>query len=152
MTNWVVPKFDFRHSLGNKFPFANPTMDCYIECNDWPSIENIQHRIFLFETQHQVCYYLKSMPFFNGNGFHRIAVIVAIETIKANRRLLYNGFDDVILTLADKFDEYPILGPYIEDFKRKSLSFHCRNKVACFYFRHVDGLCQDVIEKIISYV
>ena len=87
---------------------------------------------------------------------HRVCLISSIELIKLNVKLCYGNchFDKVINVCAKKIENIQEMVDYVHDFKKKCLksySDQAKKKLVTFYFNHVDGLCPDVIEKIMTF-
>ena len=85
---------------------------------------------------------------------HRLFLIKSIELIKRNACICYGDYsiDRLIIAYCHKLYEIPEFKEYVEDFKRRCLKSHrdqARKKVYTFY---LNFLCDDIIEKIISYL
>ncbi len=84
---------------------------------------------------------------------HRLFLIKSIELIKRNACICYGEptIDRLIIAYCEKLYEIPEFKDYVEDFKKRCLKSHrdqARKKVYTFY---LNFLCNDIIEKIISY-
>jgi hypothetical protein len=141
--------------LNSSDVLANPTMEFYVKVDDeFPSIEKVQQLVFIFETPLQFKRFLLSMVLYTGTK--HLGIIVAVETFKANMHIIGHSYEESVDILIKKFDNFPQLSSYVEDFKSKcSLKYRrekARKKLNCFYFRCVQGLCPDVLEQIINLV
>ncbi len=78
------------------------------------------------------------------------------EFIKLNRHLSFDPWiQETAETLVAKLSTVPDLTEYTEEFKRTCLQSYrdaARKKVYAFYFSRCQDLCDDVIEKILTYV
>jgi hypothetical protein len=87
---------------------------------------------------------------------HRVCLISSIELIKLNVILCYGNevFDKLIGAYAKKIENVQGMADYAEDFKKKcwkSYRDQAKKKLVTFYFNRVEGLCPDVIEKIMTF-
>ena len=87
---------------------------------------------------------------------NRLCLVSSIELIKLNVILCYGNkvFDKVIDTCAKKIENVQGMADYAEDFKKKcskSYRDQAKKKLVTFYFNHIEGLCPDVIEKIMTF-
>jgi hypothetical protein len=91
----------------------------------------------------------------------RLSFFKTIEILKLNNQIVLESsqWDGIIETAISKMSALQLdnfsLDNYIENFKRKCLKryrYETQKKFYSFYFYHVDGLCFDVIEKILSFV
>ena len=88
---------------------------------------------------------------------NRRCILSCIELIKVNLIICYGNqeLEKLISICFDKINYFSELHDYTEDFKKKCLKSYrdqAQKRVACFYFKHVEGLCFDVVEKIINLV
>ena len=86
---------------------------------------------------------------------HRECLIKSIELIKKNADVCYGdkSISRLVIAYCNKLSDFPEFKDYVEDFKRRCLKSHrdeARKKVYSFYLN--GSLCQDVIEKITSYL
>ena len=87
----------------------------------------------------------------------RLCIVSMIELIKCNIDICYGHpqIEYLVEVIIKKFYIWRVFDDYIEDFKKKCLEkyrLYTRKKVLEFYFKNVDGLCFDVVEKIMEYV
>jgi len=151
----------FCHLHGNQFEGQRvfPDMKLYVKISyEWPFVKEIQSKVRLFTDSNQVSTYISYLVE-SSNRVSRfnmkIYCFAIIETIKANRKLIDEAYDSYILDFLRNIVIHPEFNDYAQDIKRtclKSYRLEARNRVNCFYFKHLDGLCADVIEKIISLV
>jgi hypothetical protein len=93
----------------------------------------------------------------NADYAKKRCLIFTVELFKLNVDVCYgqpflDGLMDSCVRLLVK---QPQLSDYTEHFKRKCLKSHrdqAQKKLRCFYFRHVNGLCFDIVEKIMELV
>jgi hypothetical protein len=83
--------------------------------------------------------------------------LFAVETLKLNNQICYNHpvIQHLSKLMVKNFDCIPELRTYIIDFKKKCLKSYrdqARKSLTAFYFKHIEGLCPDVIELIISFI
>ena len=150
------------HCHKNQQPVVDVTMEFYpyLLGGDWPSLEQISKKVRVFYCEKKLRNYITSlMPttLFQAKMEFGTIIFSSIEILKANIGLLndYAHYDRFVITLISKLDNFPEFAEYLEDFKRKCHKKYreqARNRVNCFYFKHLDDLCPDVIEKIISLV
>jgi hypothetical protein len=88
---------------------------------------------------------------------HRSYLMMCTELIKLNASVCYT--DDrlqvLVQGMSKRLDEVPKLAAYAEDFRRKCLASHrdaARKRLVSFYFKRCEGLCDDVIEKVLEHV
>ena len=143
----------------------------YPNIDNWPSSIIINKRIHGYLTVDlvllQISYYETEFLMntnFNGPGDEkikeresRIFTISVIELIKFNIDICYGHprIDFFVDKISQKFYAWGLFDVYIEDFKKKCLKSYreqAQKRVICFYFKHVEGLCFDVVEKIMGYV
>jgi hypothetical protein len=87
----------------------------------------------------------------------RLCFVSVIELLKNNKKLVYGipEFDKMFNIIIEKFEGIHAFDDYITDFKKKCVKSYrdqARKKVYLFYFKNVEGLCYDVVEKIINMV
>ena len=152
------------HCHKNQQPvvLADVTMEFYpyLLGGEWPSLEQISKKVVILPSEKKVRLYIASlMPNFHLQTKMEFGTIIfsSIEIVKANIGLLndYVHYDRFVTTLISKLDKFPEFAEYLEDFKKKCHKKYreqARNRVNCWYFKHLDDLCPDVIEKIISLV
>jgi hypothetical protein len=132
-------------------------MELYVKIdNTWPSIKKINGRVIHFMTE----YHFKNHFSFLMEQFYEVSdyqkkiyCFVMLETIRWNREILDKCYDDDIYELLEHITPYPELNKYVNDLKRSCLldeREEAINRVKCFYFKHVEGLCPDIVEKIIN--
>jgi len=142
---------------------ADVTMEFYpyLLGGEWPSLEQISKKVRVFSCEKKLRNYIASlMPsttLYQAKMEFGTLMFSSIEIIKANIGLLnhYADYDRFVITLISKLDKFPEFAEYLEDFKRKchmKYREQVRNRVNCWYFKYLDDLCPDVIEKIISLV
>ena len=131
---------------------------------DWPTDLLITGHKYKFILTEDLVRYLKTLIRYQfiktgdeNRLYRRTIVIKIVELIKLNINICYGEprINEIVNKLVTKMNEVDELAKYTEDFKRKCLKSYreqSRKIVNCFYFKHVEGLCADVIEKIISYV
>ena len=92
--------------------------------------------------------------FYEGSDYQKkIYCFVMLETIRWNREILDYCYDDYIFDFLEQISYYVELNNYVNDLKRSCLlneREEAINRVKCFYFKHVEGLCPDIVEKIIN--
>ena len=87
---------------------------------------------------------------------NRLCLISTIELIKLNVKICYGKpcFDNVIDVCAKKIENVQGMADYAEHFKKKCLKSYrdqAKKKLVTFYFNRIEGLCPDVIEKIMTF-
>ena len=89
----------------------------------------------------------------------RLFFMSVLELLKYNKNICYeivhHDFNKMCNVLMEKFVTFPEFNDYIIDFQKqciKSYRDQAKKKVYLFYFKHVEGLCFDVVEKIINLV
>jgi hypothetical protein len=91
-----------------------------------------------------------------GAYYARLTVMSIVELIKLNKDLCEEpGIQEMVETSIDKLGAVPDLAEYVEDFQRTCSQRYkdaARKKVYAFYFSRCQDLCDDVIEKILTYV
>ena len=154
----------FCHIHKNQAPrFANPGMELYPSSGlpYWaPSLMAIKQKVLFYDNLPEMILFAREsfakLVLTSTRSFFTLSLLVIAETFKSNRVLLGpNDIDEIIDIVSDRLVEIPPFEDYTQDFKRKchqGIRQEARNKVACFYFRGVEGLCLDVIEKIIRFV
>jgi hypothetical protein len=83
--------------------------------------------------------------------------MMCTELIKLNASVCYTDdrVQDLVTGMSSSLDEVPELAEYAEDFRRKCMRSHrtaARKRLVSFYFTRVEGLCDDVIEKVLGLV
>jgi len=141
---------------------ADVTMEFYpyLLGGEWPSLEQISKKVVVLPSEMKVRNYITSlMPttLFQAKMEFGTIIFSSIEIIKANISVLNDPihYDRFVMALINKLDNFPEFAEYLEEFKRKchmKYREEARNRVNCWYFKHLDDLCPDVIEKIISLV
>ena len=134
-------------------------MELYVRISDrWPSVEQIKRRVLLFHNVREIRTYINFLIDISDRVglFEKKTFLFAIvETIKANRKILSDQYDLYISEFLRNIKKHEQFKEYAEDIKRTCLMSYrleTRNKLACWYFKHIDGLCPDIIEKIINLV
>ena len=87
---------------------------------------------------------------------NRLCLVSTIELIKLNVKICYGVpcFDNVIDVCAKKIENVQGMADYAEHFKKKCLKSYrdqAKKKLVTFYFNRIEGLCPDVIEKIMTF-
>lgn len=141
--------------LNDSEVLANPAMELYVQVNEhFPPVERVRTLVFIFQTPGKFKRFMQSMPLYAG--FRHLAIIVAIENFKANKSVLGDIYEESVQILVQKFNDFPQLSAYIEDFRIKcSRNYRlqvAKNRIACITFRSVEGLVPDVINMITSLV
>jgi len=93
----------------------------------------------------------------NSVMFNRLFVIACVELLKRNAEVCLTDLElqRFVSEGVTKLEEVPELARYTEDFKRRCLASHraaARKRVFSFYFTRCEDLCDDVIERVLSYV
>ena len=93
----------------------------------------------------------------NSEMFNRLFVITCVELLKRNADVCLTDpeLQRFISEGVTKLEEVPELARYTEDFRRKCLASHrasARKSVVSFYFTRCEDLCDDVIERVLSFV
>ena len=95
----------------------------------------------------------------NGNDpvYNRRFFVFCAELLKLNAEvsLVDAGVQGVARVVSARLDAVPELARYTEDFRRRCLASHraaARKRILSFYFTRCEDLCDDVIEKVLSYV
>jgi hypothetical protein len=112
--------------------------------------EEILERVELFSVMALVV---------NGNDvvYNRRLFVFCAELLKRNEEVSLDdaGVQGVARFVAAKLDAVPELARYSEDFKRRCLASHraaARKRLLGFYFARCEDLCDDVIEKVLTFV
>ena len=140
--------------------YQRPT-ELYIKPNDsWPYKYEIMYGVRKYKNPEILLSDVYSRLFktkFASKRRRVTSFLFAMETVKLNTPICYNH--SVIQHLSkltvENFECIPELQTYILDFKKKCLKSYrdqARKQLNCFYFKHVEGLCPDVIEMIIGFV
>jgi hypothetical protein len=91
-----------------------------------------------------------------GEYYARLTIMSIVEMIKLNKDLCEEPDMQKMVEMGiSKLGAIPHLAAYVEDFKRKCSRRYkdaARKKVYAFYFSRCQDLCDDVIEKILTYV
>ena len=138
--------------------------------SNWPRVEFINHEIVkypnidLFMKALHICYLelqVNSSTLFYTESHINYArnkcLILTVELLKKNTHICYGEsfLENIINSSIIILHKHPELRDYAEDFKKKCLKSYrdqAQKRVACFYFKYVEGLCFDVVEKIMGYV
>jgi hypothetical protein len=128
----------------------------------WPSSQAVNcrlARIPMLLTVGMLKGHIHKLFLVVGNDvmFNRFYVITYVELLKRNAEVCLTDpeLQRFISAGATKLEEVPELAAYLEDFKRKCLASHraaARKRVISFYFTRCEDLCDDVIERVLSYV
>lgn len=130
---------------------------------DWPTSLSIISSVFKVRDIDHLIIYSKGLvsspktPRAEKRLYRRTVVIKMVEFFKFNVNICYGEprTDRITKLLIARMSEIAELAKYTEDFKRKCLKSYrdqARKNLICFYFKHVEGLCPDVIETIIGFI
>jgi hypothetical protein len=130
---------------------------------DWPTSLSIISSVFKVITLDHLITYSKGLvgslktPRAENRLHRRTVVIKMVEFFKFNVNICYGEprTDRITKLLIARMNEIAELAEYTEDFKRKCLKTYrdqARKSLTAFYFKHIEGLCPDVIELIISFI
>ena len=137
--------------------------------SDWPRVEIINSEVSQFPSLGLVMKALRvffidmqvhTSSLFNSQAQINYAkhkcLILTAELLKRNVHVCYGvGYLDGVIESCIKNLIYPEHRIYAEDFKRKCLKSYreqAQKRLQFFYFKNVEGLCFDVVEKIMEYV
>ena len=136
-------------------------MPFYARTNEsWPYQQEIMYGVKKYRDPEQLLRELYD-HLFNSKFLSRrrrvTAFLFAIETIRLNVEICYNHPVCQYLSglMVANFECIKALHPYLIEFKKKCIRSYreqAQNKINCFYFKHVEGLCPDIIEKITGLV
>ena len=122
-----------------------------------PTIELVMEnlRVLFLEMQFHSNLFIYSQ--YQMECARKNCLILTIELIKTNKHVCYGVryIDELVESCVKMLRNYPELIDYAEDFKKKCLKSYreqAKKQIIGFYFKHIDGLCADVIEKIMEYI
>jgi hypothetical protein len=128
----------------------------------WPSSQAVKcrlARIPMLLTVGMLKGHLNKLFLLVGNSemFNRLFVITCVELLKRNAEVCLTDLElqRFVSEGVTKLEEVPELARYTEDFKRRCLASHraaARKRVVSFYFTRCEDLCDDVIERVMTFV
>lgn len=109
-------------------------------------------------NQIELSSYSMELAYLDNPEYNHYQFISCVELLKCNAVVCRSDsrLQTIVNTLADMMVEVPELAEYADDFKRRCLdeSHHAtaRKRLVSFYFSRCEDLCDDVLEKILSFV
>ena len=153
----------------NFYPYPNDIGCLGYDKNNWPPPRRInmdlvkcktpQHLVQVIRRLYKIN--LESSKILNEHywvTYHtRLTFTSVIENLKYNKTIFYEnpfpGFDKMCNVIINRFVIFPEFNDYIIDFQKQCIKNYRIQAQKClylFYFKHVEGLCFDVVEKIIN--
>ena len=150
---------DYCRSHQDQAPIA-----LYTPPDHWPSSRDVNRRVTKIPPLSADMIVLQFQLFYgelvvrSGSNFNNRELFVScVELLKRNAAacLADPGVQRLVNTVAVRLEIIPELAAYVEDFKRRCLASHraaARKRVVSFYLKRCEDLCDDVIEKVLSFV
>jgi len=162
LTHQGLPCKRRRHSEYCRLHLDQTPIALYTPPDGWPSSQAVNVKVSKIPTLltvGMITAHIRMLSLLVGNNvmFNRLFVITVVELLKRNAEVCLSDPDlqRFVSVAVSKLEEVPELAEYTEDFKRRCMASHraaARKRLLSFYFKRCEDLCDDVIEKVLSFV